>query len=269
MRAAPRPRERETLEEALSDSELVHIFAHNFYFVAAHIVAMRQRGRLGAAATALDQRVSSALYRAGVAVPRPAWKLLEWSGDGLVWLALSLAVVLAPATPPLARQLWANLLLGLLLDLAAVGLLKAAARRERPVYNAAAGDMVVVVAVDRFSFPSGHSSRAAFLATYAAAVAGAAAAALPPPLPLPPPLGLAPAPRALAAAAAAWAATLALSRCAMGRHYLGDVAAGLALGVATAGAVTRFRFDAGGLLLGAQTVQAAAAAAASYVPGLR
>lgn len=39
-----------------------------------------------------------------------------------------------------------------------VGLLKASARRSRPVYNQQS-DFTVVVAVDHFSFPSGHSSR--------------------------------------------------------------------------------------------------------------
>ena len=42
-----------------------------------------------------------------------------------------------------------------------------------------------------------------------------------------------------AAGVAAWALALALSRAAMGRHYLSDVAAGLLVGVATTGIVTR------------------------------
>ncbi len=43
-------------------------------------------------------------------------------------------------------------------DLALVGLLKGTVRRARPVYNLRS-DFAVVVAVDHFSFPSGHSSR--------------------------------------------------------------------------------------------------------------
>lgn len=39
-----------------------------------------------------------------------------------------------------------------------VGLFKASVRRSRPVYNQQS-DFTVVVAVDHFSFPSGHSSR--------------------------------------------------------------------------------------------------------------
>lgn len=77
-----------------------------------------------------------------------------------MWLALTLSALALPATPPPARVLWANFLLGLLLDLALVGALKGAVRRSRPVYNRRE-DFTVVVAVDRFSFPSGHSSRCA------------------------------------------------------------------------------------------------------------
>lgn len=43
----------------------------------------------------------------------------------------------------------------------------------------------------------------------------------------------------LAAALAVWAAVTALSRCLMGRHYLGDVVAGVATGVATAATMSK------------------------------
>jgi len=109
--------------------------------------------------TALDVRLSNALFRAGTSVPRWVWKLFEYSGDGIVWLAVTIAAALSPLSSPAARCLWVNFLLGLLLDLIEVGLLKGLVRRSRPSYNALAKDMVVVVAVDHFSFPSGHSSR--------------------------------------------------------------------------------------------------------------
>lgn len=44
---------------------------------------------------------------------------------------------------------------------------------------------------------------------------------------------------ALAAGAVLWAVVVAVSRAAMGRHYLGDVTAGLLLGLVTAATVTR------------------------------
>lgn len=45
-----------------------------------------------------------------------------------------------------------------------------------------------------------------------------------------------------AAAIAVWAAVTALSRCLMGRHYLGDVVAGILTGVGTAAAVSKVTF---------------------------
>jgi membrane-associated phospholipid phosphatase len=44
------------------------------------------------------------------------------------------------------------------------------------------------------------------------------------------------------AAIAVWAAVTALSRCLMGRHYLGDVVAGILTGVGTAAAVSKVTF---------------------------
>ena len=54
-----------------------------------------------------------------------------------------------------------TLLAAMLLDLATVALLKALVRRPRPPYNVP--DMLVV-SVDRYSFPSGHASRTTVLA---------------------------------------------------------------------------------------------------------
>ncbi len=107
----------------------------------------------------LDTRTSLFLYRSiGRRIPRPFFRLLEHSGSGLLWFPLVPAVWLAPGTPPDARTCAANLFLGLLVDLAFVGTLKAVVRRARPVYNHA-GDFLLVAAVDRFSFPSGHAAR--------------------------------------------------------------------------------------------------------------
>lgn len=110
------------------------------------------------ALTALDARLSNALYRRGTSVPRAIWRAFELSGDGLVWLAWAGGMVAAPGTPPATRRVWLNFLLAWAVDLALVGAAKAAVRRARPVYNQAS-DFTVVVAVDHFSFPSGHSSR--------------------------------------------------------------------------------------------------------------
>ena len=60
--------------------------------------------------------------------------------------------------------LWLNLLIGLLGDLVYVGFIKASAARARPGYNK--DDMFLTVSVDRYSFPSGHSTRVAYLAMF-------------------------------------------------------------------------------------------------------
>ena len=109
----------------------------------------------------LDVRTSKSLFKAGAVVPRAVYKLLEYSGDGILWLVLAAAALASPLSPACRRALWINFLIGLLVDLAEVGLLKVTVRRCRPAYNALAKDMFVVVPVDHFSFPSGHSSRCA------------------------------------------------------------------------------------------------------------
>ncbi|KAL4435432.1 hypothetical protein ABPG77_006194 [Micractinium sp. CCAP 211/92] len=186
---------------------------------------------------AIDRRWSNALFRAGGGVPRPVWKLFELTGDGLVWLALALGCALAPATPPPLRAAWANFLAAWAVDLALVGLLKGTVRRARPVYNLRS-DFAVVVAVDHFSFPSGHSSRVSFVALLAWVLLGQTRPGL-------------------CACVAAWALATAFSRAAMGRHYLSDVLAGLLLGVATVGIVTRGTYSISGLAVSQQQSEAA------------
>ena len=106
-----------------------------------------------------DHSVSETLFQAGTRIPRPFWKVLEYSGDGLVWLAICFTALALPHTSPTARHLWANFLVGLVLDLIETGIIKGLVRRPRPQHNLIAKDMTVIVAVDHFSFPSGHSSR--------------------------------------------------------------------------------------------------------------
>lgn len=199
----------------------------------------RRRQQLSplAALAALDRRWSNGLFRAGGSVPRLVWKLFELSGDGLVWLALALGYALAPATPPALRTCWANFLVAWAVDLALVGLLKGAVRRSRPVYNLRS-DFTVVVAVDHFSFPSGHSSRVSFVALLAWVLLGRTH----------PWLG---------AGVAGWALATALSRAAMGRHYLSDVLAGLLLGVGTIGICTRGQYSVAGLAVSQKQADAA------------
>jgi membrane-associated phospholipid phosphatase len=79
---------------------------------------------------------------------------------------------------------------------------------------------MLVISVDKFSFPSGHASRCSLLACLAFACTRSLAAGDP-----------------LAAAVALWALCTAVSRVALGRHYVGDVVTGVALGVLEFGIV--------------------------------
>ena len=50
----------------------------------------------------------------------------------------------------------------LILDIIVVAVVKAIARRRRPSSNK--DDMIATIAMDKYSFPSGHSTRAAMFA---------------------------------------------------------------------------------------------------------
>ncbi|EXB54480.1 Presqualene diphosphate phosphatase [Morus notabilis] len=150
--------------------------------------------------------------------------LLELSADFRLFFPLSLSLLLAPATAAdRLRPFLVPFLLGLLLDLALVGLLKILVRRSRPHYNP--NNMSVAVSVDHFSFPSGHSSRVFFVAAsffYSSDLDFFS----------------------LATAVWAWAAATALSRVLLGRHFVVDVLAGACLGVLEALFAFRFlRFE--------------------------
>ncbi|XP_022738522.1 probable lipid phosphate phosphatase beta [Durio zibethinus] len=85
--------------------------------------------------------------------------LLEYSADFRFSFPVSLSIYLAS---PSLSSLSIPLILGLLLDLALIGLIKLTFRRARPHYNP---NMSPAVHADNFSFPSGHASRVLFLAT--------------------------------------------------------------------------------------------------------
>lgn len=163
--------------------------------------------------------------------------VLEYSGHGIPWLGLpvlGLATAVATGAADARRVLLpagstgalptaaattaaAVAYVGLLTDLVAVGAVKVAARRRRPAWNAA-GERGTVAAVDRFAFPSGHTSRVVLLAVAAAAAPGV--------------------PDWVVWAVVVWAAAVAASRVALGRHHVLDIVAGALLGLANYGVVT-------------------------------
>lgn len=188
-----------------------------------------------------DERASLWFFKLGKRLPRSAWKVLEYSGDGILWLILAATLIgigfsnklrtvessydnnLQDANRPTLAEysllMGVNLLIGLVIDLIEVGLLKMIFKRPRPHHNTFAKDMNIIVPVDAFSFPSGHSSRVSFLAQYALLF-----------FPMHHPLNL---------VVVIWAITVALSRCMMGRHYCSDVFAGLLLGYGTTWLLTK------------------------------
>ena len=171
----------------------------------------------------LDRQLSSALYRAfharpAVSAPVSALcRVLEWSGDGRLWFALwALGVFLVGTSWGEIREIrepsaLKRLLALLLVDLVLVGGLKWAVKRRRPSYGRAPAGYVVEV--DRYSFPSGHASRAMAIA---AGLFGDSEQW---------------------AWAWAWALLVGASRVAYGRHWVGDVAGGWAVGWAVGMAV--------------------------------
>lgn len=90
-------------------------------------------------------------------------KALEISCHGIPWIVLWGIFIMLWNDPSL-YQIQINLMFGLFLDIVAVAIIKAIARRRRPPSNKS--DMFIAVGPDKYSFPSGHASRAAYIAHF-------------------------------------------------------------------------------------------------------
>lgn len=101
------------------------------------------------------------------------------------------------------------MLLGLFIDIFLVAGIKAYTRRKRPVANT--DDALGQIGPDVFSFPSGHASRAVFVAYFFINLWPVSIFFYPPLL--------------------AWATSICVSRILMNRHHILDVVAGVALGL--------------------------------------
>eukprot|EP00050_Salpingoeca_kvevrii_P000070 m.141296 g.141296 ORF g.141296 m.141296 type:complete len:218 (-) comp10019_c6_seq1:135-788(-) len=171
-----------------------------------------------------DRALSARLFMGQWPSVRPMLKALEYSAHGIPWL------IGVPAMLVLASEEWAvllvNLFIGLLADLGVVGLVKMIVRRQRPSYNkglckhtcrpheplltcVGPDDMFATVAVDVFSFPSGHTTRSFFLASFLAAHLEDESAI---------------------ATWWYWAVAVGCSRVFLGRHHVLDVLFGAAIG---------------------------------------
>lgn len=181
-----------------------------------------------------DRRVSFQIFdwnrKRGV---RRFWLIaLEISGHGLVWLGWPvLYLLLNPNISTDQFSLILHLYVLLLIDIAAITFLKPFVRRPRPSYDKGlqAG---TVAAIDQFSFPSGHATRALSIALFTLYIAFeepqyfSEFAGFP----------------VFAGLVALWGVAVAVSRVALGRHYVLDVMSGAGLGVFYVFLITKLWF---------------------------
>merc|ERR1712110_3633 len=152
---------------------------------------------------AFDKRFGYQKYRTQM-------KWLENSCHGIPWLIASVAMLYLGAWPG-GLELWMNLLIYLIVDIIFVAVIKALARRRRPSYQTDEQWFAKVdpTGVDKFSFPSGHASRAAGLALFF--------------------WFLYPLNFIVAILILNWSAAVAISRVFLCRHHILDVVAGVLL----------------------------------------
>ncbi|XP_050537345.1 polyisoprenoid diphosphate/phosphate phosphohydrolase PLPP6 [Daktulosphaira vitifoliae] len=148
------------------------------------------------------------------------YKGLEYSCHGILWLSSWLAFIWLIWTPSMF-QMQVNFLFGLLIDIVVVAILKAFIRRRRPVGNK--NDQWITIGPDVYSFPSGHVSRAFFIAFYFHQ--------------------LYPLNKLINVLCFVWAIAVALSRILLRRHHLLDVFAGSIIGYLISFVVNLFWLD--------------------------
>ncbi|KAL3285037.1 hypothetical protein HHI36_019164 [Cryptolaemus montrouzieri] len=139
---------------------------------------------------------------------RVQYKALEISCHGIPWFAFWIAFTWLFDNPTLI-EMQVNMLLGLLLDVIIIAVCKAYFRRRRPIANK--DDALGQLGPDVFSFPSGHTSRAVFVAFFFTKL-------WPLPIIFIPPL-------------LAWVSCVCISRVLMYRHYLLDILGGVFIGL--------------------------------------
>lgn len=133
-------------------------------------------------------------------------QFLEVSCHGIVWLAGWLSFIWLFNNKEL-YQLQVNMLIALILDIIVIAVIKAIVRRRRPIPM----NKLLEIGPDKFSFPSGHASRAVMVAFILTYVSPVSIFFYPPIL--------------------AWAYTVSISRVLVERHYILDVVAGAIIGI--------------------------------------
>eukprot|EP00123_Amoebidium_parasiticum_P006518 comp17447_c0_seq1/m.16870 comp17447_c0_seq1/g.16870 ORF comp17447_c0_seq1/g.16870 comp17447_c0_seq1/m.16870 type:complete len:214 (-) comp17447_c0_seq1:294-935(-) len=163
-----------------------------------------------------DHEVSYSIYRAyqDLGHSRSALHLLEYSGHGILWLlAVAITFLRHHTLTPDDYMLLCNLFFGLITDILLVSVVKLAFRRTRPHWESNQKQFATVDKIDQFSFPSGHTTRSVYIASFVVLAAYVGHFnSLP------------------AVVSTAWACVVAVSRVAMGRHHVLDVLAGFLVG---------------------------------------
>mmetsp|Transcript_8232 Transcript_8232/g.14655 ORF Transcript_8232/g.14655 Transcript_8232/m.14655 type:complete len:216 (+) Transcript_8232:151-798(+) len=176
-----------------------------------------KRTSVHAAIGEIDGFISDQIYEAYKAskLGKAPLVILELSGHGVPWLLFTFCTFAFLKTlNETQRTIALNLFIGLVTDLLIIVFLKPIVGRPRPVHDTGK-QLGTVQVIDQFSFPSGHATRAWFVLTFALGVL----------------IKLKIGSKIMVAFLFVWACLVAFSRVALGRHYLGDVLAGIALGI--------------------------------------
>jgi len=199
--------------------------------------------------TSLDATISHSIHTfTSPHAPKHFLRFLEHLADFRLFFPVTLSLFFAtPNLSPLRPHLFLPLLICSILDLIFIGFTKFLVRRSRPLYSIH-GDYNAVVPVDKFSFPSGHSSRVCFIASIFSLsrdwivdsvnhpnhpriavfverwISGDEVMAV----------------NLLVVVVWCWALTTVISRVVLGRHYVLDVIVGACFGVLEAFITLRF-----------------------------
>ncbi|XP_051750697.1 LOW QUALITY PROTEIN: inactive phospholipid phosphatase 7 [Ctenopharyngodon idella] len=138
---------------------------------------------------------------------RSAVTLLALTGHGITWICGTL-VCLTQSNTPAGQELLINLLIALILDVLTVAGVQKLVRRKGP-WDISPG-FLDCVALDTYSFPAAHASRAAMVSKF---LLSHLVLAVP-----------------LRVLLVLWAVLVGLSRVLLGQHHLTDMACGFALG---------------------------------------
>lgn len=141
---------------------------------------------------------------------------LEFSGSGYVWIPYSIIMIGIHHASIHQSMRFILLFTGLMFDIAVIGLTKGLIRRPRPIIN---HNDVLSIGPDKFSFPSGHTSRAVFLLFYF--IETTFFQQIP------------------NSVIITWLGSVVASRILLGRHYISDVLAGVLFGIFECAAIVR------------------------------